>query len=169
LLEKSRLSRPILTQYLKELLNEEVIERRVNGEKILYDLTQRGKAIELLGTRLVSTGLLEAGSIVRDPKRAELLLSLARMAKENPDMFQTVMNWSLKVELFLTSDPVLESRWLKVLAGHQDALRPFEEEIKRRTATAQPKTLEDFKAALDDIETGIRLVFEKEKGRKPRK
>lgn len=163
------LSKPVLSDYLRELTQEQIVTQEIQDRRVVYVLTQRGKAVELLGTRLVSTGLRAAGSIVPDPKSAELLGDMARMAKENSEMFRIIMDWALNLGLLMTSDPVFESRWLQVLAGNKEAWYPFEEEIKRRASAAQPKTLEEFRAALDDIQSGIKQVLEAEKTRKGRK
>lgn len=167
--DKSGLSRPILTQHLKELSKEQMITREISGRRIVYSLTQRGKTVELIGTKLVSESLSGIGALISDPGKAELLSNMGRMAKEHPDIFQVLTDWILNVSLYLTSDPVLESRWLRFLAGDKEAWMPFEDEIKRRTANAKPETREDFKALLENIQDGIRCVFEKEKGRKTRR
>jgi len=161
LLSATKMSRPTLTNHLKELVEETVVEH--NGETRTYALTQRGKVVELLGTNLVSAGLKAAGGIIHDSKGVELLGNMARMAKENPEMFQIIMDWGLDLGLLVTSDPFFQSRWLKATAGNAESWAPFQDEIKRRAASANPETLDEFRAALDDIQAGIRKVLESEK------
>jgi len=134
-----------------------------------YVLTQRGKTVELIGSKLMSAALHKAGSIVQDPKGAKLLADMANMASANPEMFQIITDWALNIGLLTTSDPVFESRWLQVLAGDREAWHPFEEEINKRASTAQPKTLDELKEALDDIQQGIRKVFEAQKIKRSKK
>jgi hypothetical protein len=144
---------------MKELVADNMVEH--DDKKRTYGLTQRGKVFELLGTNIVSAGLKAAGKIVRDPKSAELLENMAKMAKQNPEMFNVIMDWALDLALFMGRNPLYESHWLKVLGGDKEAWEPFREEIERRTATAQPKTIEEFRLALDDIQAGIKKVFER--------
>jgi DNA-binding HxlR family transcriptional regulator len=161
LLTATKLSRPTLTNHLKELVTDALVEH--DDETRTYSLTQRGKTVELLGTNLVSAGLKAAGRIIHDSNGAELLANMARMAKEDPEMFQIIMDWGLDLALLVASDPVFQSRWVKATAGDRESWAPFQEEIRRRTTSAQPKNLEEFRAALDDIQAGIRQVLENEK------
>jgi hypothetical protein len=127
----------------------------------LYELTDVGKAFELMRTNTVVTGFRAAGSIIHDEKSAELFVDLARLAKERPEAFQAIMDFALNLVLFTTSDPVFESRWLRVLGGNKDELRPFQDEVQRRISKSQlqPKTSQELREALDDVLDGIKQTF----------
>ena len=167
LLDGAKLSRPVLAQYLKELVKDEVIERRIHDERIVYELTQRGKASELMRTRALASGFRAATSLIRDERTAELFANMLKMAREKPEFFRVLMDWMLDFTLFMTSDPVYESRWIRVLSGNQDEWRPFRDEIAKRIPTSlQIDTPEKLREMLDSILEATKAILLREKGRK---
>jgi len=167
LLDGAKLSRPVLAQYLKELVKDEVIERRIHDERIVYELTQRGKAAELMRTRALASGFRAATSLIRDERTAELFANMLKMAREKPEFFRVLMDWMLDFTLFMTSDPVYESRWIRVLSGNQDEWRPFRDEIAKRIPTSlQIDTPEKLREMLDSILEATKAILLREKGRK---
>jgi len=168
LLNSVGLSRPVLTQYLKELLKDGVIERRIRDERIVYELTQRGKASELMRTRALASGFQAATSLIRDERAAELFAIMFKMARERPEFFQVLMDWMLDFALFMTSDPAYESRWIRILSGNQDEWRPFRDEIAKRipTSSLQIDSPEKFRTMLDSILEATKAILLSEKGKK---
>ena len=169
LLERTRLSRPVLSSYLKELKQDEIVARRISGERTEYELTQIGKTTALLRTSVLTAGLRAAGELIRDPQSADLFLNMGKMAKEKPEMFQTMMNWLLDLELLITSDGAFESRWLRILAGDREEVRPINEAIRKKLLQSpiQPKTPEELRTVLDGILSTVKEVLTTEKsGRK---
>lgn len=161
-------SRPVLTQYLKELVKDGMIERRIRDERIVYQLTQRGKASELMRTRALASGFQAATSLVRDERTADLFADMFKMAREKPEFFQVLMDWMLDFTLFMTSDPVYESRWMRILGGNQDEWRPFRDEITKRipTSSVQIDTPGKFRTMLDSILEATKSILLREKERK---
>jgi len=168
LLNSVRLSRPVLTQYLKELLKDGVIERRIRDERIVYELTQRGKAAELMRTRALASGFRAATSLIRDERTAELFANMLKMAREKPEFFRVLMDWMLDFALFMTSDPVYESRWVRILSGNQDEWRPFRDEIAKRIPTSSLRidSPEKFRTMLNSILEVTKAILVSEKGKK---
>ena len=159
-----KLSGPSLTKYLNELKEENIVEKTIHDDREKYTLTQRGKATELAKTRLLSAGLRTAGSIVKDQQTAQLFGKLANMAVEKPDAFHALMDWSLDLALLVSSNPNLESRWLRVLGGNKDEWQPFQREIEKRLELApQPKNAEELRSVLETITAAIRETVSKDK------
>ena len=169
LLEGTRLSRPVLSSYLKELKRDQIVTRRISGDRTEYELTQIGKTTALLRTSVLTAGLHAAGELIRDPQSADLFSNMGKMAKEKPEMFQTMMNWLLDLELLITSDGAFESRWLRILAGDKEEVRPINEAIRKKLSQSpiQPKTPEELRTVLDGILGTVKEVLTTEKsGRK---
>jgi DNA-binding HxlR family transcriptional regulator len=168
LLKSSQLSRPILAQYLKELRSDKMIVRQIDeNDNIAYELTQRGKALEVTKTRAFASGVRAATSLVATSKEAEIFSGLANMAKDNPEKFQIFMDWMLDFELFITSDPFYESKWLRILGGEKEAWRPFGDEIaKRMSGTVRADTSEELRATLNQISAIVKEMLEEEKAGK---
>jgi hypothetical protein len=149
---------------LQELTRAKIVEH--NDETRIYSLTERGKTWELVGTRVLSAGLVAAGGIAQDPKGAQLLEDMAKMAKQNPEFLKVIMNWGLDLLLFFASDPFYESRALKAWGGDKESWALIQAEIDRRTASIHPRTIEEFKVALDDVRTVIIKSLETERRRR---
>ena len=145
-----------------------MIERRIRDERIVYELTQRGKASELMRTRALASGFQAATSLVRDERTADLFADMFKMAREKPELFQVLMDWMLDFTLFMTSDPVYESRWMRILGGNQDEWRPFRDEITKRmrASSFQMETPEEFRRMLDSILEATKAILLDEKGKK---
>lgn len=162
LLDGTKLSRPVLTDHLKELIGNKIIERQISGEKTVYQLTQRGKAAELVRTRTLASGFQAATALIRNSVMAEKFVDMAKLSKDNPDMFQVLMDWMLDLSLFMNSDPFFETKWLRILGGSKEEWRPISEAIKRKVAvsTIPINTPEEFREALDQISATIKKTLQ---------
>jgi DNA-binding transcriptional ArsR family regulator len=92
LLEKTGLSRPILSGYLKELENYGVIavvsRRLVKGRRLEYQLTDHGKNTERLRAGFLTDYFQIIRDLVKDYPTAKMVFELARAAKKDPQLVE---------------------------------------------------------------------------------
>jgi hypothetical protein len=117
--------------------------------------------LELVQTKVVPESLRTMGDIVQDSNGAQLLEIMAKVAKEDPELFKVIIDIGLDLLLFMTSDPLYESRALKY--WRDKAWDPIQQEINKKFASLHPQTTEEYKAAFGEIQTVVRKAFESER------
>ncbi len=136
--KKTSLSKVTLTKYLDELKNEEMIQRAVNGQRIEYSLTAKGKTIE----QQFREGMTEALGILRplihNSEAAKSIHDFASLAKEEPELAEGLMQFLAEYLPIMFSDDM--KYWIHT-HGKKDAIKILEKElIERLQQSAKPKT-----------------------------
>jgi len=135
---KVELSPPVLTNHLKELEKKGVIARQVEGRRVKYVLTNKGKSQEQIRRETVAKSFDVIGKLARDHSSAKSLLDLAEFAKTDPRFFDEFMQWMKDYMTLVTSEDTL--RWLN---RHGDSGgRLLQAEVMKKLKSLQAKQSE---------------------------
>jgi predicted transcriptional regulator len=173
LLLSTKLSRPTLTNHLGELKKDKMIEH--SDEKRTYALTPRGKAALLMKSSFLAHAVNSASKLGKtgliSNEMAQSFISLAKLATEKPEVFQTLMDWLLDLSLFTESDPFFQSYWLKILGKNPEEMERFNEMLTKKKFQP-PKipidTPENLRVTLDSVSNSIKEFLQSEKKRERR-
>jgi DNA-binding HxlR family transcriptional regulator len=105
--EAVHLSKPVLSIHLRELQDEGLIARQVRGRRIEYALTAQGKGMERLRIESIKSGLDVLRQLALDPSIADTLSEMNKLAKDDPELFEELMQWIGDFMLTWTSDDML--------------------------------------------------------------
>jgi len=111
LLKEVGLSRPVLSGKLRELQNYGVITRSINGRRIEYQVTDRGKELEQQRMTYIANIMQALKGLVEiySDETAKDISQLAQLAKKSPQHFEAMMQSTLETYQLLLSDECL--RW----------------------------------------------------------
>jgi DNA-binding HxlR family transcriptional regulator len=116
LLKEVGLSRPVLSSKLRELQNEGVVTRSINGRRIEYKVTDRGKELEQqrMAHIAITTQILKDLVKEYSDDTAKGLSLMAQIAREDPEHFEALMQCTLEYNQLLFSDDFL--RWVREIS-----------------------------------------------------
>jgi DNA-binding Lrp family transcriptional regulator len=113
LLQQVELSRPVLSDRLRELQGEGRIARYIHGRRIEYQVTDTEKALERQRMTYIANMMQALKGVVEiySDETAKDLSQLAQLAKEDPEHFEAMMQSTVETYQLLLSDECL--RWAK--------------------------------------------------------
>ena len=124
-----KLSPPVLSKYLKKLLDERMITRRVNDRRIEYVITEKGKDEERQRRESLTTALQMVKRLTGNPEALKQMSTLADFAKEDPVLFEGLLTFVQEFLLLIMSDDV--KRWFRKHPG-DEGNRILENEVMKR-------------------------------------
>ena len=148
---RAGISATILAKHLKELRDNRLVTQRVEGRKVLYETTDKARKVEENARTAILIGLQRLKSLPQDKKNLSFLTDMMKLAKENPEYFEIIMDWLGKLTDFIISNEKV------ALLESQEARRSFQEAInaklpKPSSQINNPKELrEAFDKVLDVI------------------
>lgn len=156
LLIRASLSAPTLTKHLKDLASKGLVRQRVENGDVLYESTEKAKQAEDSATKTLIFGLQKVKSLPQDEKNLNMMLAILNLAKERPEYFAIIMDWTSQ----LTN--MMISRGKISLLGSKEAQRKFQEAISERLpkTTHQINTPAELREALDKMLNVIKQVIE---------
>ena len=174
LLREMGFSRPALTDYLKELRNDRRVARRVDEkDRVVYELTESGKAFVLFKLRAATVVVQAVQPHVRDREVAQLLGKLTKIALNKPEYIETLMEWwSDLTTYFINYRTLGESCWHRILKAYaegkeEEAWKMYQETMLRPTPANRFReihTVIDMKKQLKHTANRmIQLIAERER------
>ncbi|MFI5449664.1 MAG: winged helix-turn-helix domain-containing protein [Candidatus Bathyarchaeia archaeon] len=109
------LSPPILSNYLRKLKEGGIITRAVKGRRIEYLLTEKGKTQRQIQRESFAQAIGMLGQLSKDNELTKNLVFLSDFAKEQPEIFDELLQWMSDYMMLITSDETLE--WM---SKHRD-------------------------------------------------
>lgn len=130
LLEEIKLSRPILSQYLKELVNDGIIKRQIQGNEIKYTLTEMGDdSLKSLRESISKTFEIFTG-LIHDHETMKALSSWAEVYRKDPIFVDRFMQFYREYILIYISKEMM--RWLLKGEPTQEKVQALDEETRNR-------------------------------------
>lgn len=110
--EKVDRSRPVLSDYLKQLAKDGIIEQQTKGigreRRIEYVLTDKGKGQEQIVRDLVARGFQAIKDLSSENPAAKGLVELSKLAKDEPTVFKELLQWMNDYMALLASPEALQ-------------------------------------------------------------
>jgi predicted transcriptional regulator len=129
--DEAQLSNPVLSKYLRTLVEEGIIERQFAGARREFVLTDKGKGQEQLLREYVAKAFQVVKDLSSDYPAADALLELSKLAKGDPKFFNELVQWMSDYMALMASD---ESRQWIYRHGESGTNRLRSELTKRITA-----------------------------------
>ncbi len=114
LLERTGLSRSVVSGRVKELRKEGVIDRRLNGTRIEYYLTELAKQAEELRRQYMPVAINAIGR-VKGKRFMTTMSSVFDTTEENPELLDAFIDWVWELSALMVSNDF--QRWAEKHPG----------------------------------------------------
>lgn len=128
------LSPPVLSKYVKTLVEEELIEQKVIARRVVYQRTNRGEELAGFQRRSLQDTFAILKHVARNPSLMEPFSELVRLPQEEQELADLVTRWIIDFSLLLISEDGL--RWIKNHPGEEGGKR-FKERVKKELGEYQ--------------------------------
>jgi DNA-binding HxlR family transcriptional regulator len=154
---KVGLSRPVLSDYLREMRNDGIITQQINAttekRRIEYVLTPKGKGEERMLRDSLASGFQLLKSLSSKDPSAKAIAELARMAKDDPNLFEQFSRWMTDYTVLMASEETRE--WLR-----RHGEKQFRVELTKRLAPRLPRAQSDREVVITDLQVLLDVTRE---------
>lgn len=130
----------VLTDHLNRLQDQEIIERRGQGRKNVYILTDKGKEREKTKKELIMKNFQIIRGMIIDEYTTAALLDLSKLNKKDPKFVDETLQSIQDLIDILTSDEMLH--WI---GGHLkgEGIRVLKKELIKKLSKITPQETEE--------------------------
>lgn len=167
--QETGLSKPVLGKYLAEFIDDKMIKRDLNGKRIEYLLTAKGKTLEQQWREGMAEALGMLRPLIKNYEAVKSLSTMAELAKEAPELFEGMLQFVTEYLPLMVSDDM--KYWIHT-HGKKDAIKDLQKEVLRRMRRFPERenpedSLEDIVSFFRDFPNTVREIITTNNRRRP--
>lgn len=156
-------SRPVLSDYLKQLRDDGVVTQRINvvdgKRRIEYVLTPKGKGEEKMLRDSLASGFQVIKGLSSNDPSAKAIMELAKLAKDDPTLFEQLSRWMTDYTALMASEQT--RKWLR-----RNGEKQFRLELNEKLAPRLPQAQSEREVVITDLQILLDVTREIVSGRR---